>query len=82
MLGVGSGKTALVETLCAVALSAPSKSDLQQADILDLGHHARLEPVREQPVVDGTPEWRVIVSGPKGERGRQRTAGIWYSWIR
>ena len=36
----------LVETLCAVALSAPSKSDLQQADIVivsDSGQRARLE---------------------------------------
>jgi nitroreductase/FMN reductase [NAD(P)H] len=37
---------ALLETLCAVALSAPSKSDLQQADIVivsDKGQRAKLE---------------------------------------
>src|SRR5579883_2788297 len=37
---------ALLETLCAVALSAPSKSDLQQADIVivtDKAQRAKLQ---------------------------------------
>ena len=50
---------ALLETLCAVALSAPSKSDLQQADIVIVG-----EPAIRKTIVDTIPEMPWIMDAP------------------
>ena len=49
----------LLETLCAVALSAPSKSDLQQADIVIVR-----ETAIRQTIVDTIPEMPWIMDAP------------------
>ena len=52
---------ALLETLCAVALSAPSKSDLQQADIVivsDKGQREKLEALLPDVVTKSDPQER------------------------
>ena len=68
---------ALVETLCAVALSAPSKSDLQQADIVivdDKGQRERLEALLpDNPWVKAAPVFLVFC-------GNNRRHRLLYAW--
>ena len=68
---------ALVETLCAVALSAPSKSDLQQADIVivdDEGQRARLEALLpDNPWVKAAPVFLVFCANNRRHR-------LLYAW--
>ncbi|HEU5096456.1 MAG TPA: nitroreductase family protein [Reyranella sp.] len=68
---------ALVETLCAVALSAPSKSDLQQADIVivdDKSQRARLEAMLpDNPWVKAAPVFLVFC-------GNNRRHRLLYAW--
>jgi nitroreductase len=67
---------ALLDTLCAVALSAPSKSDLQQADIVIAGkaERARLEALLpDNPWVTAAPELMVFC----GNNRRQRLLFEW-----
>ena len=68
---------ALLETLCAVALSAPSKSDLQQADIVivsDKGQREKLEALLpDNPWVKAAPVFLVFC----GNNRRQR---LWHGW--
>jgi len=68
---------ALVETLCAVALSAPSKSDLQQADIIivdDKGQRGRLEALlADNPWVKAAPVFLVFC-------GNNRRHRLLYAW--
>ena len=63
---------ALVETLCAVALSAPTKSDLQQADIVivsDKAQRARLEALLpENPWVQTAPVFLVFCANNRRHR--------------
>ena len=63
---------ALVETLCAVALSAPSKSDLQQADIVivsDKGQRERLEALLpDNPWVKAAPVFLVFCGNNRRHR--------------
>jgi nitroreductase/FMN reductase [NAD(P)H] len=63
---------ALLETLCAVALSAPSKSDLQQADIVivsDKGQRARLEALLpDNPWVKAAPVFLVFCGNNRRHR--------------
>jgi nitroreductase/FMN reductase [NAD(P)H] len=63
---------ALLETLCAVALSAPSKSDLQQADIVivsDKGQRARLEALLpDNPWVRAAPVFLVFCGNNRRHR--------------
>jgi nitroreductase/FMN reductase [NAD(P)H] len=62
----------LVETLCAVALSAPSKSDLQQADIVivsDRAQRDRLEALLpENPWVRAAPVFLVFCANNRRHR--------------
>jgi nitroreductase/FMN reductase [NAD(P)H] len=62
----------LVETLCAVALSAPSKSDLQQADIVivsDKGQRERLEALLpDNPWVKAAPVFLVFCGNNRRHR--------------
>ena len=68
---------ALVETLCAVALSAPSKSDLQQADIVivdDKGQRERLEALLpDNPWVKAAPVFLVFCANNRRHR-------LLYAW--
>lgn len=68
---------ALLETLCAVALSAPSKSDLQQRDILiveDATNRRRInELLADQDWIPGTPHLLVFL----GNNRRQRQVHEW-----
>lgn len=63
---------ALVETLCAVALSAPSKSDLQQADIVivdDKSRRAKLEALLpDNPWVQAAPVFLVFCANNRRHR--------------
>lgn len=63
---------ALVETLCAVALSAPSKSDLQQADIVivsDKGQREKLEALLpDNPWVKAAPVFLVFCGNNRRHR--------------
>jgi nitroreductase len=63
---------ALVDTLCAVALSAPSKSDLQQADIVvvdDKSQRARLEALLpDNPWVKLAPVFLVFCANNRRHR--------------
>jgi len=63
---------ALLETLCAVALSAPSKSDLQQADIVivsDKGQRAKLEALLpDNPWVTAAPVFLVFCGNNRRHR--------------
>jgi len=63
---------ALVEALCAVALSAPTKSDLQQADIVivsDAAQRARLEALLpENPWVKAAPVFLVFCGNNRRHR--------------
>lgn len=63
---------ALLETLCAVALSAPSKSDLQQADIVivsDKEQRARLEALLpDNPWVKAAPVFLVFCGNNRRHR--------------
>jgi len=63
---------ALVETLCAVALSAPSKSDLQQADIVivaDQGQRGKLEALLpDNPWVKDAPVFLVFCANNRRHR--------------
>jgi nitroreductase len=63
---------ALLETLCAVALSAPSKSDLQQADIVivsDKGQRAKLEALLpDNPWVKAAPVFLVFCANNRRHR--------------
>ena len=63
---------ALLETLCAVALSAPSKSDLQQADIVivaDKGQREKLEALLpENPWVKAAPVFLVFCGNNRRHR--------------
>src|SRR6185369_12129765 len=63
---------ALLETLCAVALSAPSKSDLQQADIVivsDKGQRAKLEALLpDNPWVTAAPVFLVFCANNRRHR--------------
>jgi nitroreductase len=62
----------LLETLCAVALSAPSKSDLQQADIVivsDKGQRAKLEALLpDNPWVQAAPVFLVFCANNRRHR--------------
>lgn len=62
----------LVETLCAVALSAPSKSDLQQADIVivsDKGQREKLEALLpDNPWVRAAPVFLVFCANNRRHR--------------
>ncbi len=62
----------LVETLCAVALSAPSKSDLQQADIVivsDKGQRGKLEALLpDNPWVKAAPVFLVFCGNNRRHR--------------
>ena len=68
---------ALLETLCAVALSAPSKSDLQQADIVivtDKGQREKLQAlIPENPWASAGPALLVFC----GNNRRQRLLFEW-----
>ena len=68
---------ALLDTLCAVALSAPSKSDLQQADIVivsDKAQRAKLETLLpDNPWVKAAPVFLVFC----GNNRRQRLLFEW-----
>ena len=68
---------ALVETLCAVALSAPSKSDLQQADIVivdDKSQRAKLGALLpDNPWVKAAPVFLVFC-------GNNRRHRLLYAW--
>jgi nitroreductase len=63
---------ALVETLCAVALSAPSKSDLQQADIVivsDKAQRAKLEALLpDNPWLQAAPVFLVFCGNNRRHR--------------
>jgi nitroreductase len=63
---------ALLETLCAVALSAPSKSDLQQADIVivsDKGQREKLEALLpDNPWVKDAPVFLVFCGNNRRHR--------------
>ncbi|SKA33588.1 FMN reductase [NAD(P)H] [Enhydrobacter aerosaccus] len=63
---------ALVETLCAVALSAPSKSDLQQTDIVivsDKGQREKLEALLpDNPWVKAAPVFLVFCGNNRRHR--------------
>ena len=63
---------ALLETLCAVALSAPSKSDLQQADIVivgDQGQREKLEALLpDNPWVKAAPVFLVFCANNRRHR--------------
>jgi len=63
---------ALLDTLCAVALSAPSKSDLQQADIVivsDKGQRERLEGLLpDNPWVKAAPVFLVFCANNRRHR--------------
>lgn len=63
---------ALLDTLCAVALSAPSKSDLQQADIVivtDQGQRDRLEALLpDNPWVKAAPALLVFCANNRRHR--------------
>src|SRR5688572_4757020 len=63
---------ALLETLCAVALSAPSKSDLQQADIVivsDKGQREKLEALLpDNPWVKAAPVFLVFCANNRRHR--------------
>jgi nitroreductase len=63
---------ALLETLCAVALSAPSKSDLQQADIVIVsakGQRERLEALLpDNPWVTAAPVFLVFCANNRRHR--------------
>ena len=63
---------ALLDTLCAVALSAPSKSDLQQADIVivtDKGQRERLEALLpDNPWVKAAPALLVFCANNRRHR--------------
>ena len=64
--------SALLETLCAVALSAPSKSDLQQADIvivIDKAQRAKLQAlIPENPWADAGPALLVFCGNNRRHR--------------
>ena len=68
---------ALVETLCAIALSAPTKSDLQQRDILlveDRAIRARIDALLpEQDWLPGAPHLAIFL----GNNRRQRQVHDW-----
>jgi len=63
---------ALLDTLCAVALSAPSKSDLQQADIVivsDQGRREKLEALLpDNPWVKAAPVFLVFCANNRRHR--------------
>jgi nitroreductase/FMN reductase [NAD(P)H] len=63
---------ALVETLCAVALSAPSKSDLQQADIVIVSDKAQREKLEallpDNPWVKAAPVFLVFCGNNRRHR--------------
>jgi nitroreductase/FMN reductase [NAD(P)H] len=63
---------ALLETLCAVALSAPSKSDLQQADIVivaDKGQREKLEALLpDNPWVKAAPAFLLFCGNNRRHR--------------
>ena len=71
---------ALLDTLCAVALSAPSKSDLQQGDIVivsDAGQREKLEALLpDNPWVKAAPVFLVIC----GNNRRHRLLFEWRKW--
>jgi nitroreductase/FMN reductase [NAD(P)H] len=68
---------ALIETLCGVALSAPSKSDLQQADIVivsDAAQRARLEALLpDNPWLKAAPVFLVFL-------GNNRRHRLFFEW--
>ncbi|UYN97998.1 MAG: nitroreductase family protein [Enhydrobacter sp.] len=63
---------ALVETLCAVALSAPSKSDLQQADIVIVSDREQREKLEallpDNPWVQAAPVFLVFCANNRRHR--------------
>jgi nitroreductase/FMN reductase [NAD(P)H] len=63
---------ALLETLCAVALSAPSKSDLQQADIVIVSDKSRREKLEallpDNPWVKAAPVFLVFCGNNRRHR--------------
>lgn len=74
---------ALVRLLCAAALSAPSKSDLQQADIVlvtDPGKRAAIEAwLPENPWVKGAPVLLVVCANNARQRAIHRLRGHPYA---
>jgi nitroreductase len=69
--------TAMLDTLCALALSAPSKSDLQQRDILiveDPAKRARINMLlADQDWIPGAPHFLIFL----GNNRRQRQVHAW-----
>ena len=70
-------RTALIETLCALALASPSKSDLQQRDIViieDAAIRARInELLADQEWIKGAPHLLIFL----GNNRRQRQVHEW-----
>ena len=68
---------AMLDTLCALALSSPSKSDLQQRDILiveDAAKRARINQLlADQDWIPGAPHFLVFL----GNNRRQRQVHAW-----
>jgi nitroreductase len=68
---------AMLETLCALALSSPSKSDLQQRDVLiveDAGKRARINALlADQDWIPGAPHFLIFL----GNNRRQRQVHQW-----
>jgi nitroreductase/FMN reductase [NAD(P)H] len=64
--------SALVETLCAVALSAPSKSDLQQADVVIVNDRSQREKLEallpDNPWVRAAPAFLVFCANNRRHR--------------
>ncbi len=66
----------LVRTLCAVALSSPTKSDLQQRDIVvlqDAEQRRRITSLLNDPWIEGAPLFLVFC----GNNRRQRQIAAW-----
>jgi len=63
---------ALLETLCAVALAAPSKSDLQQADIIIISDEAQRRRLHalipDNPWIEGAPSFLVFCANNRRHR--------------
>lgn len=63
---------ALLQTLCAVALSAPSKSDLQQADIIIMSDGARREKLEalipSNPWIKAAPAFLIFCANNRRHR--------------
>jgi len=73
---------ALIETLCAVALSAPSKSDLQQADIVIVSGKAERDKLEEllpdNPWVEAAPVLLIFCGNNRRHRLLFQWRGVAY----